>query len=241
MARIVILQHNDHQHAGRLGRVLRDLGYRLDVRRADLDASSVPTDIDDLHGLVVLGGKQNVDESHPFIAPEQALVRAMHGAGRPVVGICLGSQIITTALGGQVTRMPSPEVGVLPIRLSVPGQTETVLAGIPWSCPMLHSHAYGASVPAPGASVLASSDACKVQAYRVGLRTFGFQFHFECDDAMSVAMLDRSMKLADEAGVSRAALGAQLEEHAEIFDRAADRLCGNIASYAFTFDEILAV
>lgn len=241
MARIVVLQHNDHQHAGRLGRTLRDHGFRLDVRRPDIDPASVPTDLDDLHGLVILGGAQNIDESHPFIAREQALVRAMHGAGRPVVGVCLGSQVITTALGGTVARMPVPEVGVSPVHLSVPGQTETILAGIPWSCPMLHSHAYGATATAPGATVLASSPGCKVQAYRVGLRTFGFQFHFECDLAMASAMFDRSMELARTAGIHRARLDEELARHAEIFDRASDRIAGNIAAFAFTFDELLAV
>lgn len=241
MARIVVLQHNDKQHAGRLGRTLGDLGFRLDVRRPDLDPSSVPDSTDDLHGLVILGGHQNVDESHAFLAREQTLIRAAHALGLPVIGICLGSQQITKALGGTVSRMPTPEVGVLPISLPVPGQTETILAGVPWSCPMLHSHAYAAESMAPGATLLASSQMCKVQAYKIGLRTFGFQFHFECDMPMSYDMIDRSMELAERAGVTREALVAQLEANAEMFDRAADRICANLATYAFTYDELFAV
>lgn len=241
MARIVVLQHNDKQHAGRLGRTLSDHGFRLDVRRPDLDPSAVPTDTDDLHGLLILGGHQNINESHAFLAREQELIRQMHALERPVVGICLGSQQITKALGGSIARMDTPEVGILPVDLTVPGQTETALAGVPWSCPMLHSHAFYAEKTAPGAVVLAKSDACPVQSYKIGIRTYGFQFHFECDTEMTVDMFERSMDLADEAGVTRETMHAQLERHAEMFDRAADRICGNLATFAFTFDELLSV
>ncbi len=241
MARIVILQHSDHAHAGRLARTLRDHGFRIDTRRPDLDPEVIPTDLDDLHGLVVLGGPQNVDESHTFLGREQALIRRMHEANRPVIGICLGAQQIGVALGGRVGRMPAPEVGLTPVHLTVPGQTETMLAGIPWSCPQLHSHAYEVQQLPPGATLLASSAACKVQAFRVGLRTFGFQYHFACDIPMTRAMFDRSMPLAEKAGITRAQLDEQLARHAEMFDRAADRLCVNLATFAFTFHELLAV
>jgi len=241
MARIVVLQHNDKQHAGRLGRTLTEHGFRLDIRRPDFDASSVPGDLDDLHGLLILGGHQNVDEPHAFLAREQTLIRMAHDANLPVVGICLGAQQIAKALGANVERMPSPEVGILPVDLPMPGQTDPILAGVPWSCPMLQSHAYAASAVPAGATLLASSDACKVQAFRAGLRTYAFQFHFECDIAMSVEMFDRSMDLADRAGVSRATMDAQLRPHAEMFDRASDRICLNLATFAFTFDELLAV
>ena len=127
MARIVVLQHNPHAHAGRLGRTLMDHGFWLDVRRPDLDPDQVPADIDDLHGLVILGGRQNVDENHAFLGREQALIRAMHAAERPVVGVCLGAQQITVALGGKVDRMPEPEVGLTPIHLTVPGRPERAI------------------------------------------------------------------------------------------------------------------
>ena len=241
MARIVILQHNDHAHAGRLGRSLRDHGFRTDIRRPDLDPAAVPGDLDDLHGLVVLGGAQNVDEGHDFLAREQTLIRSMHQANRPVVGICLGAQQVALALGGHVKPMGTPEVWLIPVHLTVPGQTETMLAGIPWSCPQLHSHGYEVSQLPPGATLLGSSAACKVQAFRAGLRTFAFQYHFECDIPMTRDMFARSAKLAERAGVTRAELDAQLDRHAEMFDRAADRLCTNLATFTFTFQELLAV
>ncbi|MEM9372967.1 MAG: type 1 glutamine amidotransferase [Planctomycetota bacterium] len=241
MARIVVLQHNEVQHAGRLGRVLTDHGFRLDIRRPDLDPDAVPSDLDDLHGLLVLGGHQDIDESHPFLSREQTLIRMAHDAELPVVGICLGAQQIARALGANVTRMERPEVGVLPIELTVPAQTETIFAGIPWSCPMLQSHGFGIAEPPAGSTLLAASADCPVQSFKAGLRTYAFQFHFECDLPMSAQLLDRSAGLADRAGVTREMLVSQLECHAEMFDRAADRICGNLATFAFTFDELLSV
>lgn len=241
MARIVVFQHNAHAHAGRLGRALRDHGFRLDIRRTDLDPASIPTDLDDVHGLVILGGAQNVDEGHAFLAPEQAFIRDVHAANLPVVGICLGAQQITAALGGQVGRMPVPEVGVLPVNLTVPGQTETILAGVPWKCPQLQSHGYEITALPTGATLLASSPVSKNQCFRMGLRTFGFQYHFECDIPMAVDMIDRSLHMVGPDGPDRAALIAQLNDHGEMFDRAADRVCLNLVTYAFTFDELFAV
>lgn len=245
MARIVVLQHNEHAHAGRLARALRDQGFRLDTHRVDLPpgqgGKAVPDNLDNLHALIVLGGAQNVDEGHAFLAQEQSLIRMAHAAGIPVIGICLGAQQIAVALGGEVSRMPAPEVGMSPVTLSVPGQTEVILAGIPWSCPQLHSHAYQVTKAPPGAVVLGSTPATKVQAYRVGMRTFGFQYHFECDIPMTRDMFDRSMPLAEEIGVTRDQLEAQLDEHAEMFDRAADRLCNNLVTFAFNFNELFAV
>ncbi|MCC5824125.1 MAG: type 1 glutamine amidotransferase [Phycisphaerales bacterium] len=245
MARIVILQHNEHAHAGRLARCLRDHGFRLDIRRVDLPPEAggkpVPSDLDNLHGLVVLGGAQNVDENHPFLAQEQALIRMAHEAGLPIVGICLGCQQIAKALGGRVARMAKPEVGMTPVHLNSVGQTETMLAGIPWSSPQLHSHAYEVVELPPGATLLGSTPACKVQSFRIGVRTFAFQHHFECDLPMAYHLMERSVPLAAEAGLTLDELNRQIDENAEMFDRSNDRRCENLATFAFTYHDLLAV
>lgn len=245
MARIVILQHNEHAHAGRLARCLRDHGFRLDIRRVDIPPEAggkpVPEDLDDLHGLVVLGGAQNVDEGHPFLSKEQALIRKAHEASLPVVGVCLGSQQIAVALGGRVGPMARPEVGMGLVHLTVPGQTETLMAGIPWSSQQLHSHAYEVTELPPGATLLASNAACKVQSFRIGVRTFAFQHHFECDVPMAKELMARSAPLAERAGTTLEELNRQVDEHAAVFDRVNDRRCENIATFAFTFRDLLAV
>ena len=153
---------------------LRDHAFKLDPRRVDLPGEEggdpLPPDLDDVHGLLVLGGPQSVDQNLPWMAREQELIREAHDRGLPVVGICLGAQMIAAALGGTVTRMETPEVGYKRVRVLPPGQTETILAGVPWESQLYLSHGDEISELPPGAQLLASSEACKVQVFRAGRR-----------------------------------------------------------------------
>jgi GMP synthase-like glutamine amidotransferase len=85
----------------------------------------------------------------------------------------------------------------------------------------------------PETTVLAGSSRCKVQVYRAGLRTYGFQYHFECDRAMIDRFIDDSVGDLKEAGLTPGDVAAQADTSYEMFSRSADRLCVNIASYLF--------
>src|SRR5690606_8614895 len=93
----------------------------------------------------------------------------------------------------------------------------------------------------PEATLLASSTACKVQAFRSGLRSFGFQYHFECDRPAIERYAQRDGALLATAETSVEAVTRQLDAHYAMFARAGDRLCGNVAMYAFPFDRLVAV
>lgn len=235
MARIIVIQHSDIGTPGRLGLTLRDHGFRLDVRRPDRDGpGAIPETLDDVAGVLSLGGPQNLDEGHEFIAREMVLLRAAHEHELVVLGICLGCQLVAAALGGTVSRMPGgPEVGFHDVSLTIPGQTEPVLAGVPWTSAQFCSHAYEVSKAPEGATVLASSQACKVQAFRAGLRTFAFQYHFECDREQIDATLRGECALAARAGLDEAALARQADSAYARFAVVADRLSVNLVSYAF--------
>jgi GMP synthase (glutamine-hydrolysing) len=245
MARVVVLQHGAERTPGRLGLTLRDHAFKLDTRRVDLPADQggdpLPPDLDDVHGLLVLGGSQSVDQNLPWIAREQELIRVAHEAGLPVVGICLGAQMIAKALGGTVTRMEKPEVGFRKVRILPPGQTETILAGIPWESLQYLSHQEEISELPPGAQLLASSDACKTQIFRAGQRTYGFQFHFELDRPGIDRLAAEEAEMLDRAEVSQSQISVEAEEHYERFGLIADRLCVNLATFAFPFSELLSV
>lgn len=223
---------------------LRDHAFKLDIRRVDLPASeggdAVPSDLDDLHGLVVLGGGQNVDQAHAWMERERELIRKAHEAGLPVVGICLGAQLIAQALGGTVEKMQTPEVGFKKVRVLVPGQTETMLAGVPWESMQYLSHGYEITQAPPGAQVLASSDACKVQCFKAGLRTFGFQFHFELDRPGIEQLASDESALLAAAGVTPGEIASQIEAHYARFAIIGDRLCVNLATFAFPYAELLS-
>ena len=216
---IIIFQHGVDGGPGRLGIALRDHGYKVDVRRADLPVSAsnrgVPRDLDDVGGIVILGGEQNVTEiaRYPWMQDEAGLIRKAHAANVPVVGICLGAQLIAHALGGAVGPKDVAECGFAMMDVTVPGQTETVMAGVPWKSPQVFVCGQEVKTTPAGAMVLATTASMSVAAFRVGLRTYGFLCHFECDRQMAERF------------------GARLGEQYEAYARVSERLCGNIAAY----------
>jgi GMP synthase-like glutamine amidotransferase len=231
---IIVLQHSPNVGPGRLGVTFRDNGFKLDLRRLDLvGAAGIPTDFDDVHGVISLGGEQNVGENHPWMQPELAFLKEAHARQLPVIGICLGHQMLAAALGGQVGPMDKPEWGFTKLSLNPTGQTEPLLAGIAWDAMQFQAHGQEVKQLPADATLLASSAACKVQAFRAGLRSFGFQYHFECDLEMVHQYINDSGESIAKAGLSPGDVRAQAERHYPMFARLADRLCVNLATYLF--------
>lgn len=235
---IIILQHSASGGPGRLGTVLRDDGYRIDIRRVDLPTSKanrgVPTDLDNIRGLVILGGEPNVTEMarYPWMQQEVAIIKKAHAAMIPIVGICLGAQLIAHALGGTVGPKDVPDSGFLMMDVTVPGQTETMMAGVPWKSPQMFACGQEVKTAAPGTIVLASTATSKIAAFKVGLRTYGFLNHFECDRAM----IANFGGLACGIGAASGGAGSMenrlaIDEHYETYARVSERLCRNITSY----------
>ena len=169
---------------------------------------------------------------------EIKLVKQAHERELPVIGICLGHQIIARALGGELAKMDKPEWGLHNVSLSFPGQTEPILAGAPWDHPQFHTHTFEVTTPPPGATVLASSEQSKVQAFRVGMRTFGFQFHFEWDKPFIQELVEKDRDLMESAGMSAEKLEEQLASSYGKYVRHAERLCVNLTTLSFNFNEL---
>jgi GMP synthase (glutamine-hydrolysing) len=243
---IIIFQHSEIGSAGRLAATLRDHGFRLRFCRIDREgAAAIPPDLDDVQGVVSLGGPQNIDESHDWLAPEMNYLREAHGRQLPVIGICLGAQLIATALGGKVGPMADEsgarrsEWGFREIAINPIGQVETLMAGVQWNARHFCAHAYEVKELPTESTLLASSRLCKVQIFRAGLRTYGFQHHLECDRPMIDAQIAQGASL-DVSGRSRAELTAEADEHYATFARLSDRLCVNLATYLFPLEHRLA-
>jgi GMP synthase (glutamine-hydrolysing) len=233
---IIVFQHGSNVGPGRFGVTLRDHGFTLDIRRLNLTAAQggkpVPKDYDNVEGVLSLGGAQNIGEPYPWLEHEAAFIKGAHERQLPVVGICLGSQLIAHALGGVVAPMDTPEVGFHDVTLNTAGQIDTLMAGIAWTSPQFCSHGYEVKQLPPGATLLASSKACKVQTFRVGLRTIGFQFHPECD-RLGIDELSTGCSLMPRVGLTKADVLSQADRHYEMFARLADRLAVNLATYLF--------
>jgi GMP synthase-like glutamine amidotransferase len=234
MARIIVVQHSDACGPGRLGAVLRAHGHILDVRRPDRDgAAAIPRDLNEVTGVVSLGGPQNVTDGLDWMGEEMSLLRGADRAGLPVVGVCLGHQLLAAALGGEVKAMERPEVGFHAVDLLPAGRDDFVLSGIPWTSMQFCSHGQEVAKLPAGAAALARSAACAVQAFRAGARTYGVQYHFEWTRDMIGAASGSDADFLARAGVSLAEIDAQCEAHYDRFAEISQRLCESLAKLVF--------
>jgi GMP synthase (glutamine-hydrolysing) len=149
------------------------------VTRVELDEGAPLPDWRDHPAIVVMGGPMGAyDEAdHPWLVEEKRLLREAVEADTPVWGVCLGAQLLASALGARVYRGEEPEVGVLPVHLTSDAADDPVFGGAPSSFPTLQWHGDSFDLP-EGAALLASSPAYPHQAFRVG-RSYGLQFHIE--------------------------------------------------------------
>lgn len=236
---ITVFQHWPQGGPGRLGMTLRDHGFKLDIRSphlaADKGGTPVPTDLDNIQGLIILGGPQNVTDiaNYPWMQAEAELIRKAHAANLPVIGICLGAQLIAHALGGQVGPREKPAVGFYTMNIPPAGQTETLMAGVAWSSPQALSCGQEIKQLPPGATLLASTANTRNLIFKAGLRTFASVAHFECDRPMLEAMWGASKSDMTAGGVSPQQVEADTEKHYAAYTRLSDRLCVNLANFCF--------
>ena len=136
--------------------------------------------LQDADAVVSLGGDMNADdvEAYPYLAEERDYLAEAVRRDVPVLGICLGGQLLARALGAPVTRSPHPELGFVPIRPTEAGRADPLLSCLRDGDRMFQWHVDTFEVPA-GAALLATGDAVPNQAYRAGRRAWGLQFHPE--------------------------------------------------------------
>lgn len=178
--RWLVLQHVAWEGPGLIASVARSRGLPVNVHRLDLNPAIPPSE--DLGGLIVMGGPMGAYETdkHPFIEPECALISQMVGSGRPVLGVCLGAQLLAKALGAHVFPGPASEIGFGSVQLAPGASDDPVFAGCDAEIPVFHWHGDTFDLPA-GATLLASSSNYAHQAFRVGPRAYALQFHLEPD------------------------------------------------------------
>jgi GMP synthase (glutamine-hydrolysing) len=201
MRTLHVIKHIAREGPARIGNVARDMG--LDVAIHDLPGgATVPAQLPDGDLLVVMGGPMGVgdigDPRFDFLDREIDLLRRCLADDRPVLGICLGAQLMAHALGARIHPAPEREVGWGPVAFVA--HDDPVLAGMRTTEVVLHWHSDTFDLP-PGATLLASSEACPNQMFRVGRRAFGLQFHIEVDAE------DIAIWVCEDTDFVRAALG----------------------------------
>jgi GMP synthase (glutamine-hydrolysing) len=174
---LLVLQHIACEPPAAFEDELRSRG--LDLVRVELDEGDGLPDWREFPAIVVMGGPMGAYEEadHPWLVDEKRVLREAVRADVPVWGVCLGAQLLASALGARVYRGDRPEVGLLPVELAPAAADDPVFRGVPGSFPTLQWHGDSFDLPA-GATLLASSPAYPNQAFRVG-RSYGLQFHLE--------------------------------------------------------------
>jgi len=180
--RILIFQHIDVEHPGMFGELWREAGHELTA--IELDEGEAIPPLEDFDLLVVMGGPMDVwhEDRHRWLIDEKAAIRRwVKDLGKPYLGICFGHQLLADALGGKVSRMTRPEVGLTFVKLTADGQRDPILEGFPIDIESFQWHGAEISIPPDGSTILAANDACPVQAIRWGQHAYGFQYHCEIE------------------------------------------------------------
>jgi GMP synthase-like glutamine amidotransferase len=175
--RVIAFRHVPFEGAGRIEQVLAARGIALEYAGITRSGAPVP-DFSQAAGLIFLGGPMSVNDPLPWLAGEQALILQAVERNQPVLGVCLGAQLIAKTLGARVYRNPVKEIGWFDIRMTAAALEDRLFAGLSGSETVFHWHGETFDLP-PGGVLLASSEACIHQAYRVGAAVYGLQFHLE--------------------------------------------------------------
>ncbi|MEM9634896.1 MAG: type 1 glutamine amidotransferase [Pseudomonadota bacterium] len=175
----LVVENYPNTDLGIIARTARDEGHDWVTVKAHL-GEPLPQSCEPYKGIIVLGGAQSAvaDDDFPHLPEVCELIRAFHEADRPVMGICLGSQLIARAFGGGNILDRPIEFGWKGVTPTQAGMSDAVLRALGTGGPQFHWHTDTVTLP-EGAVHLAESDMTPVQAFRLGRATYAVQFHFE--------------------------------------------------------------
>lgn len=176
---ILVVLHQERSSPGRVGQLLVEKGYTLDIRRPVL-GDKLPTTLEHHAGAVVFGGPMSANDPDDFVKAEIDWLSVPLKEKRPYLGICLGAQMLVRQLGGKVQSNPdgSTEIGWYPLRSTAKGRSL-----MQWPKMVYHFHREGFELPR-GAELLAEGDAYPNQAFRYSDNAWGLQFHAELTRVM---------------------------------------------------------
>jgi GMP synthase (glutamine-hydrolysing) len=213
MAKVWVLQHLAAEPLGIIGEALEAGGIDAEYIRV-FAGEPVPGDMNGAAGLVVMGGSMGVYEQHeyPFLSHEIRLIEAALRAEKPVLGICLGSQLLASVLGAEVRKGDHKEIGWFPVTLTDAARTDRRFSEVERSFTAYHWHGDVFDLPV-GAVSLASSAQTQCQAFAYEERAYGLLFHLEATHKIVEEMVRGFAGELDEEQMDGAEIIAQTREH----------------------------
>lgn len=235
-ARVLVVEHQKNAGLGQLAPRLRTNGLELVTVGPDT-GESVPDSLQGFDALIVLGGAMGPteDERAPWLPATRSLITQAIDEETPMLGICLGAQLLATAAGGHVRTMPAgPEVGLCKVEFAESASADPVFGGIASaSLPVVQWHWLEADTLPPNSEVLASSETCSNQAFRVGAAAWGVQFHPEALGPTASDWVDEDPDSLDELGLDPRRIIAEVTEAepqlGEVWLPIADRFAAIVA------------
>ncbi|MBI5344964.1 MAG: gamma-glutamyl-gamma-aminobutyrate hydrolase family protein [Deltaproteobacteria bacterium] len=191
MRKALVIQHVQHEGLGAIGQALAEFGIEPDIFKI-YKGMAVPGSISPgVSALIVMGGPMGVyeDDVYPFIKDELKLIESALKEELPVLGVCLGSQLLAKAGGADVYKGKAKEIGWYKLSLTDEGERDKLLLGLPPEMMVFQWHGDTFDVPGNGVN-LASSELFPNQMIRVGRRAYGIQFHFEVTAGMIKEWID---------------------------------------------------
>ena len=184
MSKLLVFQHVAYEILGTLDPLLRSSSFRIRYINFGRHPDARPI-LEDYHGLVVLGGPMNIDqvEQHSHLATEISLIQEAINRELPILGICLGAQLIAKALGAEVGKNQEKEIGWCAVSLTKEGKEDLLFAHFQDTERIFQWHGDTFEIP-KGAVHIATSPTCANQAFRYRSNVYGFQFHLEVDELL---------------------------------------------------------
>jgi GMP synthase (glutamine-hydrolysing) len=184
MKKLLVCQHVPHEILGTLDPLLKSAGFRIRYVNFGRYPDAGPS-LDGYHGLVVLGGPMSVNDTHRLshLITEMKLIEIAMRRNLPVLGICLGAQLIAKTLGAAVYPNKEKEIGWHDVSPTAEAESDPLLAEFQRTEKIFHWH--GDTFDIPKSTIhLAFSALCVNQAFRYGANVYGFQFHLEVNEPM---------------------------------------------------------
>jgi len=213
--RILAIVHQADAGPGVFAEAIEEFGAELD-RWLVPEQPSPPADPHSYDAVFTLGGSMNADQQdrHPWLLDESALLRELLDRGTPLIGLCLGGQMVAQAAGGIARRAPRPEIDWLEIAVGEAGGEDPVIGALAPSFEAFCWHSYEFTLP-PGAVELARTELC-IHACRIGEAAWALQFHPEVGPADALAWIDGYEVDRDAVAVGLDAEALRLETEAKI-------------------------
>jgi len=230
MAKVWVLQHHPAENLGAIADALESAALAWQYVRV-FDGHPVPEDMKGAGGLIVMGGPEAVYQldRYPYLRAEIALIENALKAGRPVLGVCLGSQLLAAALGANVRRGAHKEIGWYPVTLRPEAKDDRLLRGLPEEFVACHWHSDIFDLPA-GAVALASSKLTELQGFRYGDNAWGLLFHAEMTQRIVAALVSEFGEGLKRVGINGDEILASAPQHLAGLGKIAETIFGRWAA-----------